>query len=510
MLGSLPILESRESPVSTTARRAATVCIGRVIWLTITSRASKSARVKQRLVSRPFILLALGSLGYSFSLLQLGAFPGANYDSYQYVYAVLASGRLNALELAEFGRLHVHAGYFPIWTVLSRLGLPLWQAAGWLSIGCTAATVGAIYLLARELGCRQGHALAAALLWQSFATVAFYANIPEIYAPWMLCLALYLLYLERERRAAATVCFAVATWLFLPSLLLLPAFARLSQRKLTAAAVGTGLGLGLHLLTLKAYGVPFLTRLASERVYWQVASGPLWYLTSTWKSMVQSGMGLALLCCLLPAWLLRRRLEPSLRRLMLLAIPLFLAPALWVKDHGSFFLPFGLMLCLIVPLLWQQWAGRHRWRHSAAIAITLLVVGPNVSSSWRQVSYDRNMGQAQVEFCRQAMQRLPENSQVLSTALLSTWLFVKEDAGRSDVECLYFPWMINQNYAEVIERSLTELQSLPGVYFVDPTVTTAVVQAGQLLQALPIQILDWDGRQSLWELKKVYLGETRP
>lgn len=458
---------------------------------------------------RPELLLTAASLLYSLALLfGCGPYPGANYDSYQYVYAAMRAARLPARELAEFSRLHVHSGYFPLWQLFDRWGLPVWAATSGLSILCTAATVGLLYRLARVLGCSHRFALMAALIWQSFGTVAFYGNIPEVYAPWMLCLVLTLLALEQQRDWLAAGCFGLATWSFLQSLLLWPAFLLVKRRRASAAGgLGLALGIGLHLVTLAGYGIPFLARLGSERVYWQVATGWSWFIGSTWKSLDESGMLWVLLGCCLLWWRQRGSLPAAGRRLLLLAGPLLVAPALWVKDHGSFFLPLGMVLSLLCPLLLERRVAGRRWQSGLVLTVLLLFCASNFRASWQAVAYDRAMGRTQVSYCRQAVIGLPPDSQVLSTALLSTWLWTKEAVGRSDVQCLYFPWLLRSDYQATIDRGVQELRQEPGIYYVDQTVTEAVLAAGELLERRQILVPCWPIGQASWDLNTVYLGE---
>lgn len=459
----------------------------------------------------PFQLFAMSVTYCAFLMFRLGQFPGANYDSYQYVYAVLLGPRLTPAGAAEFARLHVHSGYFPVWQLLKRCGLPTWEAATWLNILCTAGTVVVIYALAKRQGSSHRFALVSALLFQSFSTVAFYSNIPEVYAPWVLCLSITLLCLEQQKEWWAVGWFSLAAWLFLATFLLLPAFLWVKgRRKWLLASLGFSGGILLHLLTMRAYGVPFLSRLASERVYWQVATGWNWYFTSTWESLAKSGMAWVTLWALALTWVLRRRLGSANLRLLLLALPLLVAPSLWVKDHGSFFLPFGLLVSLLCPMLTRQWTGGGRWRSSAALASLLVLVALNLQSSWQVVSYDRKMGQSQVEYCQHALKELPQNSRVISTALLSTWLWAKEAAGRGDVECCYFPWLLRSDYLSNIETSLANLKNAPGTYFVDLTVTPLVADSGKVLSTIKITVPYWPKGQVYWDLKAVYLGLSQP
>jgi hypothetical protein len=204
-----------------------------------------------------------------------------------------------------------------------------------------------------------------------------------------------------------------------------------------------------------------------------------------------------------------RRLDRASRQLLLIALPLLVAPAFWVKDHGSFFLPLGLVLSLLCPLLLQKWTQGGRWTANLAAGLLFLLIAGNLQHSWQLIAYDRGMGLSQVSYCQRALTEMPENSRVLSTALLSTWLFVKENSGRSDIECQYFPWLLRSDYSSVIEQSLEELCQTPGVYYVDQTVSTAVAQTGRLLEVKQIAVPDWPQGQVFWDLKAVYLGDAK-
>ncbi len=459
---------------------------------------SEEHRLAWQVCAGAFVYLAL-------LITVLGAYPGHNYDSYQYVYATVQGAELTETELAEFSRMHVHSGYYPMWRVLIATGLPAWPAFTWLNVFCTALTTGVIYLICRSLKIGRLLAALAAAFFLSSTSVAYYSSIPEIYPPWMLLLAVFIWSVLSGRLACASIAYGLSMWMFLQSILLWPAFwLRASGRPWKAALTGLVLGTGLHLVTISAYGIELLPRLAGETVYFRVISGWQWFFTSTWKTLSLAGV---LWGGLLYAVLVLRNRKPNvLRRLELLALPSLLAPAIWVKDHGSFFLPLILLLSLLGAAALHRWTAKSRTRRAAAVLLVIVMLTGNVTTAWESIAYDRSAGKAQLTYCRSALDSMPENSRVLSTAFYSTWLWACTEAKRDDVECAYFPWLLRPDYEPIMQDSLQRLLQRPGTYYVDSTVSSVVSEAGRIISTWEVAVPAWPKGTLKWPLQVVDFG----
>lgn len=439
----------------------------------------------------------------------LGTYPGYNYDSYQYAYAAFRGAELSGDAIAEFSRMHVHAGYYPLWRLFVISGLPAWSAFAWFSVLCASLTSAAVYLICRTLSVARALSALAALFFLSSTSTAYYATIPEVYSPWMLLVALFVWAALTDRQLLAGISFGLGVWMFLESLLLWPVFWLSGKsRSWLSATLGLLLGALLHVITLSAYRIPFLPRLASETVYFRVITGWQWFFTSTWNALSQAGVLwvgiLYVFCCL------RARKSALLRRLEMVAVPALLLPAIWVKDQGSFFLPFILLIAVLGIAALNSWVGRSRTRGLFAIVLCCVVMLGNIQATWAELGDDRNAGRAQLAYCRSALEDMPENSRLISTALLSTWLWVCAETGRDDVRCSYFPWMLRADYGPVLDASLQELTANPGTYYIDTSVSARVSEAGRIVSTWEIKVPAWPKGSMTWPLKVIDIGGTRP
>lgn len=392
-----------------------------------------------------------------------GSHTGANFDAYQYTFALREGKALPQAEFDNASRLFVHAGYYVLLRPLIMLGLDAWTVFSLSSMLFMSLASGLLYVLCRELGSSPEPALALAVMFGLSSTALHYCNIPEIYPMWLVTFIATLLALWRRNVTWSVVWFALSFVAYVQSILLLPAFLLWGWRRGTFyATLAAGLGFALLMIILQVTGVSLLANLFREKVYLEIATqDPLW-LKSNFIALRQSGAIVPLLLAIL----LWRTLGMGNADKFLLAslLPNILFALLWVNNHGAFFLPTALLASVLLATQISQVKS-----HRAILAVAIIMTLSTFPWAWDEASYDRSLGKVQYDFCTSSFSLVKEE-RLISTALFPRWQYVYSLNNTETKNLKYSPWAFARSQEQAMVKLTRDLVSGQESAYADYTV----------------------------------------
>jgi len=379
-----------------------------------------------------------------------GFYSGANFDAYQYTYALREGPELSRAEFAGTSRVFVHAAYYYTLRPLVSKGLDAWATFASSSILFSVLTCILIFIVARALGIAPWAAFAASLLWAFSATALYYANIPEIYPMWQFTLLITVLAIWRRHAVAAVMCYIIAFLVFVQSILIVPMFLWFGiKRGLMLGIIAVILGFAALFLLLSFSGVDFMSNFSREGIYLDIAAEDANWLQTNIIALRQSGLIIPLLFSIPLALSLA---DSTVVFLLLGILPNLVFGLIWVKDQGAFMSPAAILISLLFAYLATKTKD-----YRPIVAIALLLCVPMFTVAWKEAAYDRSLGKVQVEFCLNAVDHLDKESSLVSTALFPRWLYVLSLRGINPGLVKYSPWAFIDIQLESMQTASNEL-----------------------------------------------------
>jgi hypothetical protein len=405
-----------------------------------------------------FISIAIPLAVYLMVYAMFGSHTGANYDAYQYSFALREGRSLSQEEFDNASRLFVHAGYYILLRPLVVLGLDAWSAFAWSSMLFMALSAGLLYILGVELGVPEAMSAVLSTLFALSSTALHYCNIPEIYPMWLAVLLLLLFALWRGQALWSVILFGLAFVTYVQSVLLLPVFWMFGLRRGTLLGVAAAVtGAVLLMIVLYPTGVNFLGNMTNERVYLEIASQNTFWLRSNLVALRQSG-ALVPLVLSIPLWLTARSLGRAERFLLLALVPNLIFALLWVTNHGAFFLPVSVTGTLLFSVL----ASRTK-NYRPVLAVATLLIVSALPWAWSETTYDRSLGLIQYEFCRNALPLIQDEA-IISTALYPRWQYVMSQHNIEREHLRYSPWAFTRSQEAAMESAVLDMVSYRTAY----------------------------------------------